>query len=337
MILVTGGTGLVGSHLLFSLMNKGLVVRAIHRNSSSFENVKKVFRYYTDDDNAEMLFNKIIWFNTSINDIPLLTQAFKDVTHVYHCAAYINFDTKNYEALKKTNVEGTANVVNLSIENNIKKLCHVSSIATLGSTIDGSLIDEEDYFNPEENNSVYSITKYDAEMEVWRGTQEGVDAVIVNPGVIFGSGFWETGSSVIINIGSRGIPIYTSGGVGVVDVLDVVNAMTQLMDSNIINERFILVGKNVNYKYLLTTLAVHFDKKPPRKPIAKWKLVVASNIDWFIHNIFRTKRKLQKTTVESLYTKSEYSGSKIEDKLAFKYTPFKDTLERIIPHYKSES
>jgi nucleoside-diphosphate-sugar epimerase len=337
MILVTGGTGLVGSHLLYALLSKGLKVRAIYRASSSFENVKKVFKYYTNDSNAEILFNTIIWFKTSINDIPQLTLAFKEVQYVYHCAAFIDFDSKNYKTLKKTNLEGTANIVNLAITNGVKKLCYVSSIATMGGKTDGSLIDEETYFNAEEDNSVYGITKYDAEMEVWRGTQEGLDAVIVNPGVIFGAGFWKKGSGSIFNIGSRGIPYYTTGSLGVVDVLDVVQAMTKLMESAIINERFILVSQNISYKYLLSSLAAHFNKKPPKKALARWKLVAVSIFEWVTHALFRTNRRLVKATLNSLYKTSRYKGSKIEEQLTFKYTPFAETLERIILRYKSES
>ncbi len=337
MILVTGGTGLVGSHLLYSLISKGLKVRAIHRDSSSFKNVKKVFSYNTDSLNAETLFNKIIWHEASLNDIPNLSLAFNDITQVYHCAAYIDFNTKNFEVLRKTNVEGTANIVNLCITKSIEKICYVSSIATLGNTKDGSLINEETHFNPENNNNVYSITKYGAEMEVWRGTQEGLNAIIVNPGIIFGAGFWETGSGVIVTIGAHGIPIYTPGSIGVVDVLDVVNAMILLMDSTIKNERFILVGENVSYKNLMSSLAISFDNKVPQTAIPKWILSVLSTIDWVSHTLFRTKRKLQKTTVESLYTKNTYDGSNIEKIISFKYTPLKETFERITPLYLRES
>lgn len=338
MILVTGGTGLVGSHLLYMLLSKGLQVRAIHRNTSSFKNVKKVFNYYTSVSNAEILFNKIHWHEASLNDIPSLTQAFINITNVYHCAAYINFNPKEYTVLKKTNIEGTANIVNLAILNKVKKLCYVSSIATIGNTLDGSLITEDTYFNLEENNNVYSITKYSAEMEVWRGTQEGLDAVIVNPGVIFGSGFWETGSGVIMSIGSKGVSYYTSGSIGVVDVIDVVKAMQQLMESSIINKRFILVGSNFTYKDLLTKLANGFNNKPPEKAISKWKLIAASNLDWLANKLLGRKRKLFKATIDSLYTTSEYNGSTIEKAIpSFSYTPFNETLKRVIPRYKSES
>ena len=335
MILVTGGTGLVGSHLLYFLLKENDTVRAIHRKSSNINSVKKVFSYYTET--SEELFKRIDWVEADIIDVPALTEAFKGITHVYHAAAYISFNPKHYRKLKKANIEGTANVVNLSLLHKVKKLCYVSSIATLGKTDDGTLITEETHWIPEENNNVYSITKYGAEMEVWRGTQEGLDAVIVNPGVIFGSGYWNSGSGVIVKMADKQIPFYTSGGVGMVDVQDVVSIMIQLMKSNIVNQKYILVGENIYHRELLSELAVLLHKKPPRKSIAKWKLVVFSNLDWFFNKIFRTKRKLLRPTVDSLYKTSFYDASKITTDLNFQFTPYRETLRRVAENYSKDS
>lgn len=335
MILVTGGTGLVGSHLLYFLLKENDTVRAIHRKSSNINSVKKVFSYYTET--SEELFKRIDWVEADIIDVPALTEAFKGITHVYHAAAYISFNPKHYRKLKKANIEGTANVVNLSLLHKVKKLCYVSSIATLGKTDDGTLITEETHWIPEENNNVYSITKYGAEMEVWRGTQEGLDAVIVNPGVIFGSGYWNSGSGVIVKMADKQIPFYTSGGVGMVDVQDVVSIMIQLMKSNIVNQKYILVGKNIYHRELLSELAVLLHKKPPRKSIAKWKLVVFSNLDWFFNKIFRTKRKLLRPTVDSLYKTSFYDASKITTDLNFQFTHYRETLRRVAENYSKDS
>ena len=167
-------------------------VRATHRASSDLASVKKVFSYYTKD--VEALYQKIEWVAANITEIPQLTQAFQGITHVYHCAAFVSFNPKHYHALKKANIEGTANVVNIALANDVKKMCYVSSIATLGKSLNGESITEETPWNPEDKNSVYSITKYGAEMEVWRGTQEGLDAVIVNPGVTLGEGYWHSSS-----------------------------------------------------------------------------------------------------------------------------------------------
>ncbi len=331
MVLVTGGTGLVGSHLLYSLLKGNENVRAIHRSSSDLEAVKKVFSYFTSE--ADTLFQKIEWIEANITDIPALTLAFKGITHVYHAAAYISFNPKHYRKLKKANVEGTANIVNLCLENKIKKLCYVSSVATLGNAEKGNLINEKTAWNPEDDNSVYAITKYGSEMEVWRGTQEGLNAVIVNPGVILGEGFWNSGSGVIIKRASKGVSFYTTGGVGIVDVKDVVNAMMSLMGSSIEGQNYILVGKNIHYKELLSNLSYHFKKRPPKKLAPKWILTLMRIIDWFSAKLFRTKRSLVKATVNSLYSTSFYDASKIEKELDFRYTPFEETLERIIKNY----
>ena len=191
MILVTGGTGFVGSHLLFDLAKSGEKVRAIHRKNSDLEAVKKVFSYYTDEKNAEKLFRSIEWTEADITEIPALTSAFENITRVYHCAAFVSMGAGHEKVMRRVNIKGTANVVNLCITEKIEKLCYVSSIASLGKPVKGKIIEEDNLWNPEENHSDYAITKYGAEIEVWRGSQEGLDVVIVNPGVILGRRFLE--------------------------------------------------------------------------------------------------------------------------------------------------
>lgn len=328
MILVTGGTGLVGSHLLYFLLKENKTVRAIHRKSSDLASVKNIFKLYTAD--ADALFAKIEWMEADIIDIPALTDAFIGITHVYHCAAFINFNPSRYSVLKKANIEGTANIVNLCLAYNIQKLCYVSSVATFGGKPNGELIDEESAWNPDEKNNVYAITKYGAEMEVWRGTQEGLDAVIVNPGVILGTSPDLDGSGIALQLGSKGISYYPTGGVGIVDVLDVVKAMIQLMDSDIKNQQYIMVGENITYRELLTKMAVLFDKKPPKRKLSKTFMLFVSGLDWLSNLIFRTKRRIVKDTVRSMFNTSFYTSSKIKKELDFKFTPTDETLHRII-------
>lgn len=315
MILVTGGTGLVGSHLLYFLLKKNERVRAIQRKNSELNSVKKVFALYTSE--VDSLFNKIEWVEANITDIPALTLAFENITKVYHCAAFITFHPSKYRVLKKVNEEGTANIVNLCLANSIEKLCYVSSVATLGSSLKSKLISEKTDWNPDEKNSVYAITKYGAEMEVWRGTQEGLDAVIVNPGVILGTSPDGGGSNVIISLGASGIPFYPSGAMGIVDVQDVVKAMILLMESETKNQQFILVGENVTYKELLSELAKLFRKKPPKKKLSKSVMIFLSGIDWLSNKLFGTKRKIIKATVRSMFTTSLYDASKIKTSLDF--------------------
>tara|TARA_R110000787_G_scaffold137132_2_gene249858 strand:+ start:1397 stop:2410 length:1014 start_codon:yes stop_codon:yes gene_type:complete len=334
MILVTGGTGLVGAHLLVALVTNGEKVRAIHRASSDLGAVKNVFSYYTNE--PETLFNKIEWMEADITDVTTLEAAFKGVDYVYHCAAYISFNPRHYPVLKKVNVEGTANVVNFCLTEGVKKLCYISSIATLGKKTDGSFSTEETEFNPEENNSVYSISKHEAEMQVWRGTQEGLNAVIVHPGVIIGEGIWSSASGGIFRTISKGLRYFTPGGVSMVDVKDVVKAMINLTTSDIKNEAYVLVANNIYYKELLTKISVNLNKKPPNKTVAKWMMLSFANLDWFLYKVFRIKRKLLKATVRSLYKTSFYDASKIEKALDFKFTPSNKTIERVARNYRRD-
>ena len=345
MILVTGGTGLVGSHLLYSLLKDNQNVRAIHRKSSDFEAVKKVFSYYSDasdgslnpSENVDKLFNKIEWVEADISEIPSLSKAFKGITHVYHAAAFISFKSKHYYKLKKANIEGTANVVNLCLANKVEKLIHVSSIATLGEEENGGLISEKTEWNAENNNSVYSISKYGAEMEVWRATQEGLNAVIIKPGVIIGSGHWSSGSGLIFNSVNKGIPFYTSGGIGIVDVQDVVRAMILLMQNPVVNESYVLVSKSIYYKELLSEIAQNLNLKPPKMKASKWVLLLFSKLDWIVGSIFRTTQKLPRSTVNSLYKISFYDASKIENELNFRFTPYQQTLARVAKNYLNKN
>ena len=327
MILVTGASGLVGSHLVYRLVAQGYRIRALYRTQKKLDEVKKVFAYYTPQ--YEDLYNQIEWFQADITKIPELTKAFKDVNYVYHVAAYISFHPKDFQKLQKVNVEGTANVVNLSLEFKVNKLCYVSSIATLGATANSTLITEKTEYNPEASNSVYAITKHLAEMEVWRGTQEGLDAVIVHPGVILGARQYHSASGSIIKSVYKGVPFYTSGGVGIVAVNDVVKAMIALMNSSIINNHFILVGHNILYKDLLTQLALGLKKEPPKKAISKTKLLFLSQLDWLSNKLFNTKRRLLKATVNSLFETSFYDATKIKKALNFSFTPLETTITEV--------
>ncbi len=259
MILVTGGTGLVGSHLLYQLALKNEDIIAIYRKTSNLSAVKKVFSYYTD--NFESLFSTIQWIEADINDIPSLTTAFEGVSHVYHSAALISFDTADYKKMRKINIEGTANIVNLCIINKIQKLCFVSSIAAISKPLSDKEITENNDWNIEDSNYGYAITKYGAEIEVWRASQEGINVVIVNPGVILGSGFWQSGSGKMFSKIYKGFKFYTEGVTGFIGVADVVKVMINLMESNISNERYILVSENDSFKNVFFAIANGLDHK----------------------------------------------------------------------------
>ena len=317
MILVTGGTGLVGSHLLFKLTQKGHRVRAIYRTQKKIDAVRHVFSYYLE--NIEDSFSKIEWVEGDITDIPKLTEAFKGITHVYHCAAFISFDPNYYHSLRQINIDGTANVVNLCISNNIEKLCYVSSIAAIGKEPSDKLITEESPWNKDDDHSVYAITKYGAEMEVWRGCQEGLNVVIVNPGVIIGSGFWRFGSGSFFKRIYKGLKYYTTGTTGYVSVNDVVNIMTLLMDGNIKNERYIVIAESLTFQSFFTKIANALNVEPPKKKASSFLLQIAWRMDWLRSKIKGKHRRLVKHSVNSIQSITNYDNSKVKSHLNYEF------------------
>ena len=327
MILVTGATGLLGSHLLVQLLQENEEVKAMFRSEKQIEKVKKVFEH----KNQITLFEKINWVKGDITDIPSLEKAFEQVTHVYHCAAIVSFEPKEEALIRKVNIEGTANVVNCCIDFKVKKLCHVSSIAALGDTkAHETLITEETEWNFEKQHSDYALSKYGAEMEVWRGYQEGLDVVIVNPGVIFGYGFSNLGSDLFIQWVKKGIPFYTNGTIGIVGVKDVVTSMTTLMKSAISGERFIVVGENCSYKILFDYIATLLERKSPSINASKTFTAIAWRIDWFWSTITNSKRKLTKATAAASHANDYFSTEKIECVLKITFQKKEFFLKEVI-------
>ncbi|MGH1387602.1 NAD-dependent epimerase/dehydratase family protein [Kordia sp.] len=335
MILVTGGTGLVGAHLLAHLVQTETRIRAIYRTSEKLESVKNVFGYYFDDVTTH--FDKIEWLKADVTDVPSLEKVFPDVTHVYHIAALITFDPKLFENLRKINIEGTANMVNLSIAYGVKKFCFVSSVAAIGENTDPSVpITEETHWNAEIDNSVYAISKYGSEMEVWRGSQEGLDMVIVNPAIILGAGFWRGGGSgSLFRQIDKGLKYYTKGILSYVDVVDVVSVMIQLMNSNIKNERFILVAENWTVEKFSKTTAKALNVKPPKKEASSFLLGIAWRMDWWRQFFTGKHRRLTRSTSKSIQSQTFFDSSKIQEALNFTFTPMEETIARVSERYKN--
>jgi nucleoside-diphosphate-sugar epimerase len=329
MILVTGGTGLVGSHLLYNLVSDGEHIRAIYRREKTLNRVKHVFSYFSED--PDTLFNKIEWIKADLNNIPQLQNAFTGITQVYHCAAFVSFEPDKYHQLRKVNIEGTANIVNLSITHNIKKLCYVSSIAAIGHHQNtDKLITEDTAWNPEADNSVYAITKYGAELEVWRASQEGLDVVVVNPGIILGGGFWHGGGSGhLFKKIYNGMRYYTKGVSGYVYIWDVIEAMTQLMKSDITNEGFIVVSENLSFKEFQEKVADKLVVHAPKKEAKPWILNIAWRLDWLNNKLLGKRRSLSKQTAKSIVSKTTYDNSKLKDALDFQFTDIDVSIKNV--------
>lgn len=316
-ILVTGGTGLVGSHLLHHLVQHSPhQIYAIKRAQSSLALVKTIQ-------------HKIHWINTDLLDVASLAEAMRNMQQVYHCAAVISFNPKEVSWMRQVNVTGTANVVNLALEMEVQKLVYVSSIAAIGRSEQQRAITEQTKWENSPHNTQYAISKYLAEREVWRGIAEGLNAVIVNPSIILGEGDWNRGSNKLFSKVWNGLRFYTKGATGFVDVKDVVQSMVQLMESDISSERFILNGSNQSWQYFLQTVATVLEKPVPNQAASTF----LSELYWrfeAIKSLFlRTNPLVTKETTRTAQESFTYSSEKIQQTLGYAFLPLEQSIQRI--------
>ena len=336
MILVTGGTGLVGSHLLLDLLKSEEKVRVIHRRTSNLEAVKKIFRYYLQPEEANLYFQKIDWVEADLTDIPALEKAFVGIDRVYHCAALVSFDSSLAGKLRKINIEGTANIANLCISTKVKKLCYVSSIATMDLNVGEEFITEDFTWNPEKDHTEYAITKHGAEIEVWRASQEGVPVIILNPGVILGPGFWDKGSGEIFQKVDKGLNFHFPKTTGFIGVKDVSRAAVSTMNSPHINEQFILVSENLSFREILNEVAENLGRPRPKKELKPWMVTIG----WLYQSVlswFGGEKLIRKDDSRSLFEHTYYSNDKIQRVLNFRFTPVKEVIEKTAALYKKEN
>lgn len=338
MTFVTGGTGLVGAHLLFELTSKGRNVKALKRETSNLEQVLKTFSCYSNA--PEKLFSQIEWVDGDILDYFGLENILAGVTEIYHCAAIVSFDPKERKKMIANNVEGTANLVNAAIENGVKKICHVSSIAALGRLENGQLITEETNWVPSKKISGYSESKFFSETEIWRGIEEGLDAVIINPSIIFGPANWETGSAKMFKTIWDGLKFYTKGITGFVDVRDVAKAMVLLMeDTNFEiakNQRFLLNAENLSYQNVFYQIADALEKPRPKYFASDLLLNFVWRTAKFTGLINGKSPAITRETVANSNAVYKFDGSKITGKLSFEYRPISETIQQTASFLKKD-
>lgn len=334
MNLITGATGLVGAHVALQLLQEGKSVVAIKRNSSNITKTKKLFSYYVSD--YENLFNKIKWVDADICDIYSLLDALDGIETVYHCAGFVSFNQKDKEQMDQINAIGTANIVNACLERNNVELCYVSSIATLQNPDISKNIDESVYWKSSPRVSDYAISKYNGEREVWRGMEEGLKAVIVNPGIILGPGFWQQSSGKLIESCYNGNSFYTKGSSATIDAKDVANCMIQLIDNKQFNKRFVLIENNYSFKEILSQLNKALGKKEPHIKAGKTLLTIAKYLDSF-RCLFTGKEPIiTKETIIAGLEQNTFNNLRIKQAINFQFIPLHVTAKSVCQSYLND-
>ena len=334
MNLITGATGLVGAHVALQLLKQNKEVVAIKRSGSDISKTKKLFSYYST--HSEDLFQKIKWLDADVCDIFSLLDAFNGIETVYHCAGFVSFNSKDNKQMHLINAGGTANVVNACLEKNIKALCHVSSIATLQNPDITKNINESVYWKTSPTSSDYAISKYNAEREVWRGIEEGMNAVIVNPGIILGPGFWTQSSGKLFATCYNGSPFYTEGTSATVDAQDVANCMIQLTENKHFNKRFVLIENNYSFKDILSQIHIALGKKAPIYNAGKVLLTFGKWFDGLRCLVFTSERLITKETINAALQQNTFDNSLVKQTLGHTFISFNDSVNFISQCYLND-
>lgn len=322
MVLITGGTGFLGSYIIKLLIEKGYKVRAIRRGN-------KTPAWIAKDIN-----DKVEWVEGDILDVVSLEEAMDGIDTVIHSAASVSFTKKDRASMYHTNIEGTANVVNIALEKDIKRFVHISSVAALGRTANGGHVNEEKKWEESKMNTHYAISKFKSELQVWRGISEGLNAVILNPSTILGYGDWQSGSSAIFRNIYDGFKWYTSGINGFVDVEDVASATVVLMESDISEQRFVVSGDSWSFKKLQDTIAENFNKKKPAKLATPFLLSIAWRVEKFKSFFSGKKPLLTKESALVAQSKTLFDNDKLLKALpGFSFTPLEETIKKACKNY----
>ncbi len=331
MILVTGATGLVGGHLLWHLLQENITVNAIKRPSSNLKPLRQIFNFYTP--HADAFLRRIKWRIADVCDEKTITDALVGIETIYHCAAVVSLNNGSDELIT-TNINGTKNVVNAALKNNVKRLCFVSSIAACGHATDENLITETTEIGNIEMRSAYARSKYYSEQEVWKGIKAGLNAVIVNPGVILGFSGTNKGSSELFARVRKGLPFYTLGGSGYIDVRDVVKIMIELTKGKINAERYILVAENYSNKDILSWIATGYGKKAPTICINKNSLQLIGRVSEIAGKMLGHSPKFDSAMARSATNIAFYSNAKITTLLQYTFIPIEKCIREICNYEK---
>lgn len=332
MILVTGSTGLLGSHVVVELLHKGYEVRAMFRDEARKDVIFRLLNFYYPAE-KETLLRKLSWFKGDVLDLIDVEDSLKGVSKVVHCAALVSFHRRDFNVLFKVNRQGTANLVNFALNSEVDQFIHVSSTAAIGS--DSQFTDglkrESNLWNPNDEVSGYSLSKFSAEKEVWRANEEGLPVSVVNPSLMFGPGSWEESSLKIFRTLHEGLKYYTKGSNAFVDVRDVTKFILMLIETERTGERYLVTGTNLTFKELFDQVCKQLNVRAPFKLAGPFLIGLAWRLSGILGRIQGKRPTITKESARSSQNHAGYSNEKLlKDFPGFEFTKLEDTIATTI-------
>jgi dihydroflavonol-4-reductase len=329
MNLVTGATGLLGTHLMMELLSRGERVRALVRPTSNRNAVEDVFRFCHNPH-----YSGIEWVEGDVLDIDSLEEAMQGCSHVFHCAAIVSYHPADRAEMYRVNTEGTANVINIALYLGYVKVGFVSSIAAIGKAKNNEHVDEESEWVENDMNTHYAITKQLSEMEFWRGLHEGLEGVAFNCGFIIGPGSFERSSPSLFRKLNEGMRFYPPGGTGFIAVSDAAKCIAEITLGTTTHERFILVTENRSMKEVFQLVAKSLGVRVPALEAKPWLLQVARIADWLKEKTTGRKALVTRETVKNASLRFYYDTTKMQRATNLEATPVSEAIEQTAAYFK---
>jgi nucleoside-diphosphate-sugar epimerase len=323
MIAVTGANGLLGSFIVRKLMAEKQTFIALKRKDSDTSLLDDVAQH-------------IQWRDADVMDEVALAEALDNVDQVIHTAATVSFNPRKAAYIMDINVRGTRNVVNACLTKGISRLVHISSVAALGRQKGQTSIDEKNKWVESNINSVYGESKYYAELEVFRGIEEGLNAVMINPSVILAPANWNNSSAKLFKYVWDEKPFYTEGYLNYVDVRDVANVAVQMLNADVKGERYIVNAGSISFQEFFQKLAGAFQKKSPSVKVGRTMLHVISRLESWRTWFTGTEPLITRETAKISGSRFLYENQKIRNTLSFQFQPIDDSVAWCCQYYKEK-
>jgi dihydroflavonol-4-reductase len=320
MIAVTGANGLLGSFIIRKLIEQKESFVALKRPDSDLSLLTDVQ-------------HQVTWRDADILNPVALQEAFVDVSHVIHTAAMVSFNPRARNTLYRINVEGTHNVVNACLLKQVKKLIHISSVAALGRQKGETSLNEDHKWTDNALNSSYAESKYRAELEVFRGQEEGLNTVMLNPSVILAGADWSKSSAKLFRYVWEEKPFYIENHLNFVDARDVAAVTHQFLHKDFSGQRFILNAGSMELATFFAKVAVRFNKKAPSINLGRPFLNIlafAENLrSWLTHS----EPLITSETARLANTRFHYENQKIKKLIDFEFQSIDQTLDWCCQYY----